>query len=323
MYFALKFLGEWNPGEIAAAVSGLAAGAVVSYLLYRFVRRVPWPRPFRFQFILVHLAALIVFGITWIALSIAFESLVTGSLLETRTAWRAVNLPSELPQISILLYGVVVGIAYSMERRARAAQAQAAAARAQLAALRAQLHPHFLFNALHTVVQLIPVDAERAMEAAELVGSLLRVTVEENRDEVPLGDEWSFVSRYLEMERFRLGDRLLLRAEVDPDLLDERLPSFALQTLVENAVRHGAANRVDPTEIVVTASSTKSELKLSVWNAGHQAPPRSTENGSGTGLSRLRERLTFLYGDKARLTSTANDDGSYLATLIVPREREA
>jgi LytS/YehU family sensor histidine kinase len=314
-------MGTWTPGEPAAAISGIAAGAVVSYLLYRFVRRVPWPRPFRIQFILVHVAALVVFGVSWIVLSIAFESVFTGSMLETRTAWRVVNLPHELPQISILFYGVVVGIAYSMERRARAAQAQAAAARAQLAALRAQLHPHFLFNALHTVVQLIPVDADRAVEAAELVGSLLRVTVEENRDEVPLADEWSFVSRYLEMEQLRFGDRLRVRTEGDPSRLDARVPSFALQTLVENAVRHGAANRVAPTDIVVTAALTDSHLRLSVWNAGDPLPSHDSENGVGTGLSRLRERLAFLYGDAAHLISGAREDGGFEAVLVVPRSK--
>ena len=317
-----RFMGTWSPGEAAAAVSGITAGAVMLYLLYRFVRRVPWPRPFRIQFVLVHLAALVVFGVSWVALSIVLESLFTGSLRETRTAWRVVNLPHELPQISTLLYGVVVGIAYSMENRARAAQAQAAAARAQLAALRAQLHPHFLFNALHTVVQLIPVDADRAVEAAELVGSLLRVTVEENRDEVPLADEWSFVSRYLEVEQLRFGDRLRVRTEVDPDLLGARVPSFALQTLVENAVRHGAANRVAPTDIVITAALADSKLRLSVWNDGDPLPTRHQENGVGTGLSRLRERLAFLYGDAARLTCGARDGGGFEALLVVPRTKE-
>jgi LytS/YehU family sensor histidine kinase len=318
-----RFMGTWSPGEAAAAVSGITAGAVMLYLLYRFVRRVPWPRPFRIQFVLVHLAALVVFGVSWVALSIALESLFTGSLRETRTAWRVVNLPHELPQISTLLYGVVVGIAYSMENRARAAQAQAAAARAQLAALRAQLHPHFLFNALHTVVQLIPIDADRAVEAAELVGSLLRVTVEEDRDEVPLADEWRFVSRYLEVEQLRFGDRLRVRKEVDPHLLGARVPSFALQTLVENAIRHGAANRVAPTEIVVTAAVTDSELRLSVLNDGDKLSTQTAENGAGTGLSRLRERLVFLYGNKARLTCGPREDGGFEAILVVPRTAEA
>jgi len=316
-----RFLGNWSPGEAAAAVSGLSAGAVTVFLLYRFVRRTPWPRPFRFSFVLLHLIALVAFGVSWILLSIAIESLFTGSLLHTRTGWRLVSLPSELPSISLLLYAVVVGIGYSVERRARAARVEADAVRAQLAALRAQLQPHFLFNSLHAVVQLIQVDPARATAAAELVASLLRVTLEENRDEVTLDDEWNFVSRYLEMERLRFGERLVVRADVSPDLLEERGPSFSLQTLVENAVRHGAEMRVAPTEIVVTASVTRSDLKLSVWNAAGQLPVRSTENGVGTGLSRLRERLAFLYGDDAQLTCGAREDGGFEAVLVVPRNR--
>ncbi len=313
-----RFLGTWSPGEAAAAVSGLIAGAVVSFVLYRFVRRTPWPRPFRISFVLLHAVGAVAFAVSWIILSILLESLYTGSFTQTRTLWRLVNLPFELPQVSLLLYAVVVGIGYSVERRARAARIEADAVRAQLAALRAQLHPHFLFNALHAVVQLIQVDPARATEAAELVGSLLRVTLEENRDEVTLDDEWSFVSRYLELERIRFGDRLRVRSELDPDLLDERVPSFSLQTLVENAVRHGAEQRVAPTEILVTATITKSELKVRVWNEADHVPARVTQNGVGTGISRLRERLAFLYGDAASLTCGARD-GGFEATLVVPR----
>ena len=307
----------WEPGELESAVSGVTAGAIVAFLLYRFVRRVPWPRPFRFRFVLLHVAAALAFTVSWLLLWIAIESLFTGSLLETR-AGRAVRL-REHPPFSLLLYAVVAGIAYSVERRERAAHAEAEAARTQLAALRAQLHPHFLFNALHTVVQLIPIDPTRAAEAAELVASLLRRTVEEERDEVTLDDEWTFVSRYLEVEHIRFGDRLRVRAEVDPDLLDERVPSFALQTLVENAVRHGAAHRVAPTEIVVTAAATGSDLTLSVRNTGERLPPAPVKNGKATGLSRLRERLALLYGDAARLTCGAHEEGGYEAVLVVPR----
>jgi two-component system, LytTR family, sensor kinase len=231
------------------------------------------------------------------------------------------ELPSELPEISVLLYVVVVGIGYSVEGRARAARIEADAVRAQLAALRAQLHPHFLFNALHAVVQLIPLDPARAEEAAELIASLLRTTLEEERDEVTLGDEWSFVSRYLEVERIRFGDRLRISADVDQGFLDERIPPFALQTLVENAVRHGAADRVAPTEIVVAAARSTSQLSLSVRNMVSPKPPGSSNNGTGTGLLRLRERLKLLYGDAARLTCSALDDGSYEAVLVVPRAR--
>ena len=314
---AEHFAAEWNPGEPAAAVSQISAGAILAFLLYRFARRVPWPRPFRLRFALLNVAAALASFASLRLLSIAIESLFTGSLLETRSAARTV----ELSLFGLLLYTVVAGVTYSVEATARAARAEALAARTQLAALRAQIHPHFVFNALHAVVQLIPVDPARAAEAAELVASLLRVAVEEDRDEVPLDDEWAFVSRYLEVEHIRFGDRLRVRAEVDPELLDERVPSFALQTLVENAVRHGAAHRVAPTAIVVTAAGTDSHLRLSVWNAGDQPPLRPAENGAGTGLSRLRERLAFLYGDAARLTCGGREDGGFEATLVVPRRR--
>ncbi|HEV7839361.1 MAG TPA: histidine kinase [Gemmatimonadaceae bacterium] len=321
MLSARGFFGDWTPGEPAAAVSQLIAGAIAAFLLYRFVRRTPWPRPFRFRFALLHVVVAIVFGVSFIALTIAIESLFTGSLVTTRTARRVVALPSELPASALLLYAVVLGVAYSVERRARAARVEAEAVRAQLAALRAQLHPHFLFNALHAVVQLIPIDQARAVAAAELVASLLRTTVEENRDEVTLDDEWTFVSRYLEVEHIRFGDRLRVRAEVDPELLDEQVPSFSLHTLVENAVRHGAALRVAPTEIIVSALSTESELTLTVWNEGDYLVPAIPANGVGTGLSRLRERLRFLYGDAAWLTSGPCENGGFEATLVVPRRR--
>ena len=315
--------GEWTAGEVAAGVSQLVAGSVVAFLLYRFIRRTPWPRPFRVRFALLHVVVAIAFGVSFIGLTIAIESLYTGSLLTTRTARRAVELPSELPSSALLLYAVVLGVAYSVERRARAARIEADAVRAQLAALRAQLHPHFLFNALHAVVQLIPINQARAVEAAELVASLLRATVEENRDEVTLDDEWAFVSRYLEVERIRFGDRLRVRADVDEELMDDLVPSFGLQTLVENAVHHGAAVRIAPTEIVVTASGTDSALTLTVWNDDDPHAPRVPAKVVGTGLSRLRERLRFLYGDAASLTSGPGENGGFEATLVVPRRRDS
>jgi hypothetical protein len=311
-------IGRWNPDEIAAGISRGSAVLLVAFLLYRFVRRVPWPRPFRLSFALLNLAAALVSGLLWFALSTGIMGLLRVPLPPVEDhEWFFYFF------FGAVLYAVVAGITYPMEATARAARAEALAARTQLAALRAQLHPHFLFNALHTVVQLIPMDPPRAAEAAELVASLLRTSVEDERDEVPLDDEWTFVSRYLEVEHIRFGDRLRVRPEVDPELLDERVPTFSLQTLVENAVLHGAAHRVAPTEIVITASGTDSHLTLSVRNTGDRRPSGIVENGAGTGLPRLRERLAFLYGDAARLTCGACEDGGYEAVLVVPRGRRA
>jgi LytS/YehU family sensor histidine kinase len=307
----------WKPGEAAAMVVGVATGLVIAFLVYRLIRRVPWPRPFRLRFAAFHLAAAPLSGAAWFTLSSAAGALVPG------VAWEvsATNRLLESVLMGTMFYGVIAGVSYAQDASARAARAEAAAARTQLAALRAQVHPHFLFNALHTVVQLIPVDPARAAEAAELVGDLLRATLEEQRDEVTLGDEWRFVTRYLALERIRFGDRLIVRADLPPALLDAPVPAFALQTLVENAVRHGAAPRVAATEIVVTAAGTASELTLSVRNSGDGRPAPASGAGTGTGLARLRERLAVLYGSAARLACGPAADGGYEAVLVVPRRR--
>jgi two-component system LytT family sensor kinase len=310
--------GNVRAEELVVGGIRLAAGVFVATLVYRFVRVVPWPRPFRLRFAGLHVIAAILAAAAWMAMSTPLELLVAASGSDLR----GIDRVKEFMAVGMFLYAVIVAVSYAAEGSARAARAEAAAASTQLAALRAQLHPHFLFNALHTVVQLIPADPRRAAEAAELVGDLLRSTLEEKRDEVTLGEEWRFVSRYLELERIRFGDRLIVRSEIPEGLFNERVPSFAVQTLVENAVHHGAAPRIAPTEIVVVGARNESELRLSVRN-----PANGKTNGEsrvGTGLPRLRERLSVLYGKTARLESGPIGDGEYESVLVLPvRGRES
>jgi two-component system LytT family sensor kinase len=309
----------WREGEMAAAAIGIGTGLAVAFVVYRLARRVPWPRPFRPRFVALHLAGAPAAAMAWFALSRALEAVLIPGYVSDIDGRERVEMHLLL---GIIFYAIVAGVAHAEEGSARASRAEAAAARTQLAALRAQVHPHFLFNALHTIVQLIPADPARAMDAAELVADLLRTTLEEQRDEVALEDEWRFVDRYLAVERIRFGDRLVVHADVPESLLDARVPAFALQTLVENAVQHGAAPRVAPTEIVVRAAGSTSALTLSVWNSGDGAPSSAIAGaGTGTGLARLRERLAVLYGSAARLECGPAADGGYQATLVVPRSR--
>jgi LytS/YehU family sensor histidine kinase len=303
---------------------GLRGGVAIAmaFAIWWIVRRVPWPRPFRFRFVLTHVAA-------WFALSFAW-GVVTNALLAVVGVGASHPLLYHVDEhlfFGAFIYMFVSGPAYVGLASARAAQAEASVARAEaaatsthLAALRAQLHPHFLFNALHTVVQLIPVEPAKAAEAAEMVAGLLRTSIGEQRDEVLLDEEWRFVSRYLAVEQIRFGDRLQVRSEIPQDLLNERVPSFALQTLVENAVQHGATPRVAPTEIVVSAASNPNELTLAVRNTG-DAGSRANGAGSGTGLARLRERLAVLYGGAATLTTRPLVEGGHEAVLVVPLSR--
>ena len=306
----------WAPGEFQSMMAHLAVACVVAVVVFRLVPRVPWPRPFSWRFAALHLIAAPAATAVWIFGSIPIEWLVGGrSGVDFATQFR------EMMVIGSFFYILIAGLSYSAHGARRAAQAEAIAAQTQLATLRSQLQPHFLFNALHTIVQLIHIEPRRAAEAAELVADLLRRTVEEQRDQVPLSEEWQFVSRYLAVEQIRFGDRLVVKADLPPDLQSERVPSFSLQTLVENAVQHGAAPRVAPTEIAITGTRTNSALVISVRNSGEGDGLRANGNGTGTGLARLRERLTVLYGGSATLTSRPISTGGYEAVLTVPRNR--
>jgi len=305
-------------------VGGLRGSIAVAmaWAIWWMVRRVPWPRPFRVSFVLTHVVAWLALAFAW---CVATNALV--ALASVGTPYGLLYHLNEYLLLGAFIYVFVAGPTYAAAASARVSQSDAAVARAeavatstQLAALRAQLHPHFLFNALHTVVQLIPVEPEKAAEAAEMVAGLLRTSIGEQRDEVLLDDEWRFVSRYLAVEQIRFGERLRVRSEIPPDLLDERVPSFSLQTLVENAVQHGATPRVAPTEIVVSAASGTNALILAVRNTG-DVNPSTNGAGSGTGLARLRERLAVLYDGAATLTTRPQADGGYEAVLVVPLSR--
>ena len=279
----------------SAAMAGLQAivpAALLGLVVRRLAQALPWPRPFQLRFLLVHVLAAAAYSLVWFTSVLAISVMLAH--LSGRGHLAVVALAVPFLVLGVWLYVMVAGVSYALEATERAARAETIAARSQMAALRAQLHPHFLFNTLHTVVQLIPREPERASEAAEQVAALLRTAIGETRDEVPIEDEWAFVSRYLDLERLRFGDRLVVESDLPSATLSARIPSFALQTLVENAVRHGAAPRIEPTTITVTARADARTLTVTVRD-------------DGTGASAAVLRGDALRGDALRGDASRGD----------------
>jgi signal transduction histidine kinase len=300
---------------VSIAARAIGAAALLSWPVLRLTERYPWPRPVRLSFVGLHLLGAAAFSVAWILLASAIEGLMRHRFFLIAPAGVVPFL-----SIGVWLYIAVAGVSYAARATARAARAEATAARSQLAALRGQLNPHFLFNALHTVVQLIPVEPARAAEAAERLAGLLRSATAEDRDLVPLAEERAFVERYLALEALRFGDRLVVRTELPGALDDAEVPSFVMQTLVENAVRHGAALREAATTITITAHAEHDVLALSVRDDGAGADLAQPE--TGTGLRRLRERLSALYGTRASLTLASMPGSGFTATVRLPLVRE-
>ena len=288
----------------------IVAAAILAYPVYLFARRHPWPHPFRPGFMLRHALGAALYSVGWIGVVSIIRSATVGHFAIASGPGLTAFLVT-----GVWLYLIVAGVIYANEAARRAGELEAHAARAQLAALRAQLHPHFLFNALHTVVQLIPVDPRGAAKAAEELGAALRTTVDEERDVVTLAEEWAFVERYLAIESIRFGERLVVQPRITDEALASELPSFALQTLVENAVLHGAQENEAATRVTIEARVEGAILSVTVSDDGPGGA-----GVAGTGLRRLRERLHALYGDRAALACAARSPRGFEASLKVPQE---
>ena len=331
----LRFLIAWLPawglftGIIAtvhqatwAASAGIALRMIVAasfpgIVVELVAERKPWPRPMRARFVAMHALLSVVYAITLVLCNSLIESVLRRHMVIVLGPGLGAYFI-----VGIWLYIMIAGVSYTILAIDRVARAEANAARAQLAALRSQLNPHFLFNALHTVVQLIPREPKLAAQAAEQLAGLLRGAIEEDRDLVTVSEEWAFVERYLDIERIRFGHRLRVHVELSAEARDAWLPVFALQTLVENAVRHGAAPRVEPTDISIAGSVSKGKLTLVVRDSGGGASADQLAGSSGTGLKRLRDRLAVLYGTDAHLDIATSATTGFSATLVVPASGE-
>ncbi len=207
------------------------------------------------------------------------------------------------------------------EEEARAARAETLRARAELSALRARLNPHFLFNVLHSVLGMMRRDAALAEAALEGLGDLLRYALRVHRDGVDrtaLRHEWEFMETYLRLETIRLGGRLQVSRRADEAALDRPVPTFSLQPLVENAVRHGIAPRAAGGKVAIEARIEGDALRLEVCNDGDGGGAVGEGDEGGTGLRVLRERIDVLYGGAARMTAGPTGDGGYRVVLTLP-----
>ena len=198
--------------------------------------------------------------------------------------------------------GVIHAIEYYGESRARTLEAT----RLALDNLRAQLQPHFLFNTLQSISTLIHRDQAAADRMLTDLSELLRLSLRNpGSREVPLRDELEFLERYLQIMRVRFGDRLVIDVHAEPNVMDALVPSLVLQPIVENAIQHGMANRLDRGHVRVGAARDGSALRLEVFDDG--PGPSTTSSNNGIGLANTRERLRRLYGPEGRMEISKND----------------
>jgi two-component system LytT family sensor kinase len=207
----------------------------------------------------------------------------------------------------------------------KASQLEAQLAQAQLNALKMQLHPHFLFNTLNSISALLHEDVEAADRMVARLGDFLRLTLDNSESqEVTLDQELEFLRCYLDIELTRFQDRLRVEFDIAPETRDALTPNLILQPLVENAIRHGIAHRIEPGIVEISGNRHGDKLRIEVRDDG---PGFTSNNGGashngrfreGIGLANTRARLERLYGSGYVLQLSNGAQGGAIVTVEIP-----
>lgn len=247
----------------------------------------------------------------------------------------AETLGDHLPNLALLIIFVSIPlkIAYQGQQRAQAVAVQAVqtaetealrrqVTEARLAAMQAQIEPHFLFNTLGSIEHLIEIDPARAGRMQRSLITFLREAMPTLRETQAnafrdLGRELAIVTPYLELLKMRMEERLRAEIRIPAGLMSAEFPPMMLQSLVENAIRHGLEPRPEGGLITLDAAVADGRLTVSVSDTGIGFG-HSNHPGSGVGLTNIRERLRLLYGDKASLRTVAPASGGSVVSIEIP-----
>src|SRR5687767_7682841 len=223
-----------------------------------------------------------------------------------------------------------------VEQEQLAQELRLQSSKSELKALRAQINPHFLFNALNAIASLIHTDPARADEVVEQLAEVFRYTLRRSDSEwAPLDQELAFARAYLDVEQARFGQRLTFSIDSDHVLPAPQIPSMLLQTLLENAVKHGVSQAREPGRIDVMVRSDAEQITLEVRNTGPAHSTRDSEkavarsgqaapDGEGFGLHSARERLKGHFGDRASARLMRDEGaGVTVAHITMPNVKVA
>ena len=312
---------QWVPiswlDAFKAAVAQWCPWGVMSVAIYWVNRKLPVAPDALLRRLLIHVPLSIVF-------TIAYTYLYRGATLlldaPNDPQWVGATILETTSHVTYRL-GTFVYWAIAMicvafdyqsdlkDREIRTAGLEQLLSEARLATLRSQLDPHFLFNTLNSISAYVESAPRQARLMIEQLGDLLRLSLEHaDQQEIPLERELTFVDRYMQLQLVRFADRLDVQVRVDPEVMSAAVPTFLLQPLIENAIRHGASK--------LTAASA---IELAAWRSGERLHVRVRDNGpglprgwtlerhSGIGLGNTRARLAQLYGKDEYSLEVASD----------------
>lgn len=302
---------------------GLPAGLVLPFV----VRRIGRPGV---KLASAYAAALFVVAVAGTLAGSAF--LLATGLLPARPFWHEYWSTARIACMLALAFGMSAFFYESLASRLRETRARLQekeleeerarklAAEARLSSLESRIHPHFLFNTLNSISSLIPVAPARAEEIVGQIAALLRSSLDAApRALIPLESEMQIVRAYLNIEKARFGERLRYRFDVPEDAAEFLVPPLSIQSLAENAVKHGIAPKAEGGEIQVIAQKNAAAIRIEVRDSGPGFDLTNVDPGHG--IDNLVSRLEVLFGPPACLQVGCRD-GWCVVALEIPAPRE-
>ena len=300
----------------AANATTFYVWALLTPLVMWLGRRSPMERDHIWSSLLVHVGAAFVFAALHLLLVQTVHSLLSGEPWPPRP-WSAMLVG--YGATNILVFGAVAACVQALAFYTRYQEREFRLAQAQLQMLRAQLHPHFLFNTINAIAELIHLDPGRAERTLTQLSDLLRQAVADDQvHSVPLDSERDWLCQYLAIYETLLQERLTVQWDIAPEAQTALVPAMVMQPLVENAIRHGLAPRATGGTLVIRARRTDARLLLVVEDDGVGLGGAASAASSGVGLMNVRARLRSLYGDAASLSVEPRVSGGVITTVTVP-----
>jgi len=322
------FLGEWLTlpmNVLAGALAGLlrhiggdreaiwSFSPLFDLSIYRWIRRsirksfIDWQTSFFF----------LILGLEFVRIQLyrAFPRRIF--VLDSDNGWVTLAIYAG----TVMAVAIALKVLNNVRIEMKLEQQERLLLQARMEALQSQINPHFLFNTLNSVSSLVRRDPDSAREMIVKLGNILRRLLRKGDSFVPLREEFEFLDDYLDIEVARFGrDKLKVVKELEPGSLEHLVPSMILQPLVENAVKHGFASKVDAGSIYLRSRSAGHQVVIEVEDDGVGMPEggASTSSGTGIGMLNVTQRLQVVYGDAAQITIESQPGRGTLVRLVLP-----
>lgn len=303
---------------LAAALIVTVPGGALGWVVWRIrVRRFHARAPVGAA--IEHGCGALAFGVLWTGAIFVLSWIVhpdaAFGFLRNAAVWQFIG--------GLIVYSGIAAAAQATRAGELLQERELAAAQAELQALRAQLNPHFLFNTLHSLTQLAHEDPDATERALEQFAELMRYVLHAGRSVaawVAVEQELEFLRNYLALEKLRLGERLQVIEEIDPDVLELRIPALLLQPLVENAIRHGIAPRPAGGKLRLSLSVSDDRLAIEIVDDGNGSQSGHCDGSSGLGLKAVRKLLETHFPGEATLDISTQPGAGFTVHIDLPAQ---